>query len=225
MTLIVMNNVRLYYIKHQGEDELAQVDVLRVEQWLSLLSSQKQASIQRLLHYPHRLTSLLGLRLLNLCAQDEGIKNFKLSDVLYPDKGKPYWDTNDCFDFNISHSGSFILIITSTTLKVGVDVEAIRQLKYLNFKMVMSADELLEIQQTPQCFFNLWSKKEAVVKAANTVGLARMRDVRLNEDSAMLDEKQWFLKSIELDDQYAINIATSKVVDKLIVKQIQLKDL
>ena len=42
---------------------------------------------------------------------------------------------------------------------------------------------------------------------------------------AVLDEKQWFLKSINLDDQYAVNMATSKVVDELIVKQIQIKNL
>ena len=123
-----MNNVRLYYIKHQGESELAKIDAMRVKQWLSLLSRQKQASIQRLLHYPNRITSLLGLRLLSLCAQDEGIRSFKLSDVRYPDKGKPYWkNDHNCFDFNISHSGCFILIIASTTLKVGVDVEADRK--------------------------------------------------------------------------------------------------
>ncbi len=221
-----MNNARLYYIKHQGENELTDIAAARVKQWLSLLSRQKQASIQRLLHYPNRITSLLGLRLLSLCAQDEGIRSFKLNDVQYPDKGKPFWKSdNDCFDFNISHSGNFILIITSKTLKVGVDVEAIRKLKYLNFKMVLSADELLEIKQTPLCFFDLWSKKEAVVKAADTIGLARMRDVSLNEDIAILDEAQWFLKNIKLDNQYAINMATSKIVDDLIVKQIRLEDL
>ncbi len=74
-------------------------------------------------------------------------------------------------------------------------------------------------------FFDLWSKKEAVVKAADTVGLARMSDVSLKQNMAVLDEEQWFLKSINLDDQYAINMATSKAVDELIVKQIQIKNL
>ncbi|MFV9616732.1 MAG: 4'-phosphopantetheinyl transferase family protein [Gammaproteobacteria bacterium] len=221
-----MNSVRLYYIKHQGENELALIDALRVEQWLSELSEQKQASIQRLLHYQNRLTSLAGLRLLRLCAQDEGIGNFKLSEVQYPDTGKPFWgNKNNYFDFNISHSGNLIVISTSATLKVGVDVEQIRQLKRLSFKMVMSAEELAEIQQTPVLFFDLWSKKEAVVKAADTVGLARMRDVNLKQNMAVLDEDQWFLKSINLDNQYAINIATSKVIDELIVKQIQINNL
>ncbi len=220
-----MNSVRLYYIKHQGESDLAQIDALRMEQWLSELSNHKQASIQRLLHYQNRVTSLLALRLLSLCAQDEGIRSFKLSDVQYPDTGKPFWENNNYFDFNISHSGNLIVITTSATLKVGVDVEQIRQLKRLNFKMLMSSDELAEIKKTPVLFFELWSKKEAVVKAADTVGLARMSDVCLKQSMATLDEERWFLHSINLDNQYAVNMATSKVVDELIVKQIQLKHL
>ncbi len=221
-----MNSVRLYYIKHEGENDLAQIDTIRVQQWLSALSSQKQASIQRLLHYRNRVTSLAGLRLLRLCAQDESISNFKLSDVLYPDTGKPFWkNNNDYFDFNISHSGNLIVIASSATLKVGVDVEQIRSLKSLSFKRIMSADELADIEQTPVLFFDLWSKKEAVVKAADTVGLARMSDVSLKQNMAVLDEEQWFLKSINLDDQYAVNMATSKVVDELIVKKIQIKNL
>ena len=221
-----MNSVRLYFIKHQGENDLAQIDAIRVEQWLSALSGQKQASIQRLIHYRNRVTSLAALRMLRLCAQDEGIRNFKLSDVQYPDTGKPFWKNNkDYFDFNISHSGNLIVIAASAAVKVGVDVEQIRLLKRLSFKRVMSADELADIEQTPVLFFDLWSKKEAVVKAADTVGLARMSDVSLKQNMAVLDEEQWFLKSIKLDDQYAINMATSEAVDELIVKQIQIKNL
>ncbi len=166
---------------------------------------------------------MAGLRLLRLCAQDEGIRDFKLSDVRYPDTGKPFWkNNNDYFDFNISHSGNLIVIVASAALKVGVDVEQIRHLKRLSFKRIMSAEELAEIQQTPVLFFDLWSKKEAVVKAADTVGLARMSDVSLKQNMAALDEEQWYLKSINLDDQYAINMATSKMVDELIIKQIQI---
>ncbi len=221
-----MNSVRLYYIKHQGKNDLAKIDVIQVQQWLSALSNQKQVSVQRLIHYQDRVNSLAGLRLLHLCAQHDGIKNFKLSDVQYPDTGKPFWKSNnDYYDFNISHSGNLIVIAASATLKVGVDVEQIRLLKRLNFKRIMSADELARIKQTPELFFDLWSKKEAVVKAADTVGLARMSDVSLKQNMAVLDEEQWFLKSINLDDQYAINMATSKAVDDLIVKQIQIKNL
>ncbi len=218
-----MNSVRLYYIKHQGEDDLAKIDASLVEQWLELLSEEKQAAVQRLLHYNNRVTSLLGLHLLNECALDDVVPNFKLSEVQHPKADKPFWKQDDFFyDFNISHSANFIIVAASTTLKVGVDVEQIKRLKNLNFKRIMSADELSQIQKTPTLFFDLWSKKEAVVKAANTIGLARMQEVKLTSNQAGLDGITWYLKNINLDEEYAINLASSKPVDELIVKQIQL---
>jgi len=221
-----MNSVRLYYIKHTGESDLSQIGQLQVEQWLSSLSVLKQGAIQRLLHHKNQVNSLAGLQLLKLCAIDSGIKKFNLKDIEYPETGKPFWKSgNVFFDFNISHSGDFILVASSESVSVGIDVEKIKELKRLNFKMVMSAEELVQIQKQPMLFFSLWSKKEAVVKAANTIGLARMSDVNLNAHSAELDEKKWHLKTVDLDGAYAINLATSEPIDEFIVKQIQLTEL
>lgn len=230
-----MNSVRLYYIRHNGESDLAQLDKESVGQWSSELSIQKQASVQRLVHNSNRMTSLLGSRLLKMCTQHENIDNFRLSDVQYPDTGKPFWknNNNSFFDFNISHSGNLILIAVSKTLKVGVDAEKVRELKRLTFKKVMLPEELIQIHETPDLFFELWSKKEAVVKAADTAGLARISDVFLKENQAVLDETNWCLKRIDLDerdddrcdDKYAIHLATSEPVDELIIKHISIDEL
>ena len=221
-----MNSVRLYYIKHQGEHDLAQIDANRLGQWVQAISAQKRAAVQRLLHERDRRTSLIGLRLLDLCAQDEGIADFKLSELEYPQQGKPFWkNDNGIYDFNISHSGDMILVAASDSLQIGADAEAIKPLKRLNFKMVLSAEELTDIEQSPALFFELWSKKEAVVKAADTTGIARMRDVSLQQDKALLDEKTWHLKTVALDDGYAVNLASSAAIDELIIKQISLIQL
>ena len=221
-----MNSVRLYYIKHAGEDDLAQLDPILIEQWTSSLSAQKRATIQRLLNHRSQVNSLAGLRLLNMCAKDEGLSDFNLNEIEYPESGKPYWKKEQrCFDFNISHSGDLILVAASQSVIVGVDVEKIKELKRLNFKMVMSAEELAKIQRKPVLFFDLWSKKEAVVKAADTIGLARMGHVKLEGDTASLDEKQWHLKTVNLDEEYVINLALSKSTDEIIVKQIKLTQL
>jgi len=205
-----MNSVRLYYIKHAGESDLSQIGPMLVEQWKSSLSVLKKDAIQRLLHHRNQVDSLAGLRLLRMCARDEGIANFDLKEVVYPAEGKPYWRKKDSFfDFNISHSGNFILVATSQSVILGVDVEKIKELKRLNFKMVMSPEELAKIREQPVLFFDLWSKKEAVVKAADTVGLAKMGDVSLNEDGANLDDRSWYLKTLNLDEAYVINLATN----------------
>lgn len=202
-----------------------------MDQWLSELSMSKRKTVQRLINSDDQIASLLASQLLKMCARDEAVDDFLLCDINYPETGKPNWQSKQGYvlDFNISHSNKCVLVAVSNAVKIGVDVEKIRELKNLSFKMVMLPDELKLIRETPTLFFALWSKKEAVVKAANTSGLSRMRDVVLNEDQATLDGVDWYLNSVEtgmqLDDQYEIYLATSEAVDKLIIKNIILEDL
>ncbi len=226
-----MNSVRLYYMIHKGKSDLAKVGNKQMDQWLSELSMSKRKTVQRLINSDDQIASLLASQLLKMCARDEAVDDFLLCDVNYPETGKPNWQSKQGYvlDFNISHSNQCVLVAASNTVKIGVDVEKIRELKNLSFKMVMLPDELKLIRETPTLFFELWSKKEAVVKAANTSGLSRMRDVILMEDQATLDGVDWYLNSVEtgmqLDDQYEIYLATSEPVDKLIIKNIILEDL
>ena len=205
-----MNSVRLYYMIHKGKSDLAKVGNKQMDQWLSELSMSKRKTVQRLINSDDQIASLLASQLLKMCARDEAVDDFLLCDVNYPETGKPNWQSKQGYvlDFNISHSNQCVLVAASNTVKIGVDVEKIRELKNLSFKMVMLPDELKLIRETPNLFFALWSKKEAVVKAANTSGLSRMRDVILMEDQATLDGVDWYLNSVEtgmqIDDQYEI---------------------
>lgn len=225
-----MDRVLIYYIKHQGVNDLDKIDDRMLQRLLAELSPGKQESIQRLLNNKDRVTSLLGVLLLKIYTQAENINNFCLRNVCYPVDGKPYCKVEkEVFDFNISHSDNLIVLAASKNVKVGVDAEKIRQLKSLKFKKIMQPEELDRIEKEPELFFDLWSKKEAVVKAADTAGLVRMRDVELNENKAFLDEATWYLKKIELSAQmlenYSINLATSKPVEEVIIKQVQLSEI
>jgi 4'-phosphopantetheinyl transferase len=209
----------------------AQINEEQLDQWLAELSPQKQGSIRRLVNSRDRVSSLVGLQLLKKCMLDEGVLDFQLADINYPESGKPYWQSENgrkC-DFNISHSDGLIIVAMSRVMKVGIDAEKIRTLKSLNFKMVMSAGELEQIQQTPDLFFDLWSKKEAVVKAADTAGISRMRDVILNNEQASLDDECWHLKAVDrligMESEFSVHLATSRPVEKLIVKQLFQNDV
>jgi len=225
-----MNKVRIYFVKTPTGNNRCQINDALLDQWLPELSPRKQASIQRLINEKDRLSSLLGLCLLKMCAIDEKIQDFQLSHIHYPESGKPYWNSKSIhqFDFNISHSEGLIVVAMSKIMKVGVDVEKVRRLKNLNFKMVMLPDELNKIRQIPDMFFDLWSQKESVVKAANTSGIARMRDVYLNNDRATLDDVCWHLKSLNKhiapEEKFSIHLATSQPVEELILKQMLLDD-
>lgn len=227
----IINKVRLYFVKSASETSWAQTNEEQLDQWLSELSPQKQDSIQRLINSRDRVSSLVGLHLLKKCVLDEGVPDFQLANIKYPESGKPYWQSAnaDKLDFNISHSQDLIIVAMSRTMRVGVDAEKKRTLKSLNFKMVMSAGELEQIQQTPDLFFDLWSKKEAVVKAADTSGISRMRDVFLCNERATLDEECWHLRAVDrligMESEFSVHLATSRPVEKLIVKQVSLNDL
>jgi len=235
-----MSNVRLYYLLLDEADSTTyKLDKMIAQeltsQWMAELPAEKQVSLQRLINQRDRDVSLIAQRLLKHSVADEGIEEFKLKDVCYPLAAKPYWPAKNkkFLDFNISHSGRLILVAASQEVELGVDVEKNRQLKNLNFKMILSDDELELIKKTPEVFFDLWSKKEAVVKAANTTGIARMRDVVLQQESAELDGKIWHIKNIdktlidiELEQEtYSIYLATSAPVEKLIIEQRFLDEL
>ncbi|MBE9568522.1 MAG: 4'-phosphopantetheinyl transferase superfamily protein [Proteobacteria bacterium] len=238
-----MNSVRLYYIEIEPGNDTLSISRELFDLWLQELSAQKRSAIQRLVHGRDQLTSMLGLRLLKQCAIDEGFSDFKLTEVIYPEREKPQWapqctvrqglDENRVFDFNISHTHGLVVVAISKTLKLGIDAEQIRPLKRLSFKMVMREDELAQIKKTPGQFFDLWSKKEAVVKAANTAGLSRMRDVILDDaagdKTALLDDHLWYVKSMSeemnLSLGYAIHLATSLPADKVVLRSVLIDDL
>jgi 4'-phosphopantetheinyl transferase len=228
---VMKHPVHLCYLKHQQAEDLVHIEKPQLEQWLAELPPEKQAAVKRLARRSDRLTSLLATRLLKLCARDVGIENFYLTDVHYPEKAKPCWlnETASFFDFNITHTDSLIVVAASNSVTLGIDAEKIRKLKNLNFRRVLSPFELSAIQATPVLFFDFWTIREAVVKAANTRGLVRMHDVYLEQNRAILDDKEWYIKSIELDralhDQFVVHLATSEPDVEISIKRVMLNDL
>lgn len=220
-----MNLVRLYYIKPE-KTATWQPGEKRLEELMATLSEDKRSALTRLVNRADQIASLLGLLLLEKTARDEGVAGFRLGDINYPRTGKPVWCSNHDteFDFNISHSSGLVLVAASRTLKLGVDAEKIRHLKNMSFRRVLTADELQAIENDPALFFTLWSRKEAVVKAADTAGISRMHDVELTADRAMLDGKIWFISDLagrmQCDKDYAVNLATSAPVEQIIIKEV-----
>ena len=253
-----MNSVRLHYLSlEDGDPSQSSGNYLedhRLQQCMSELSADKRASLERLVDPRDRLVSLLALRLLKSCVFDEGITDFHLQDICYPEANKPYWSLsgnstlNGALDFNITHSADLIMAAVSRDVKLGIDAERHRKLKRLNFKMVLTGAELALVEHTEAIFFDIWSKKEAVVKAADTRGIARMRDVILDhgqrqhdhqerrqsdEEIAELDGETWWIMQLDkvIPDQekadqtsgergdYSIHMATSAKVDTLIVEK------
>jgi 4'-phosphopantetheinyl transferase len=92
----------------------------------------------------------------------------------YNPYGKPALvaDQNpDCVEFNLSHTGDHALCAITHGHAVGVDLEAMKPLDYLQMAGTVFSDceqatlQRLPVDQQAVAFFNGWTRKEAYIKA------------------------------------------------------------
>jgi 4'-phosphopantetheinyl transferase len=85
--------------------------------------------------------------------------------IKYSSHGKPYLVDYPNYDFNISHSGEYLLLAISKNGQVGVDIEIIKQDEDLSqlSPIVFSSSEQQLIHNNLH-FTQLWTKKEALLK-------------------------------------------------------------
>ncbi len=106
------------------------------------------------------------IRLLELLL-DVGISREKLATIQKSEKGKWYLPDSG-IDFNIAHSHDFVVCAVTDNGMVGVDLEKYRLLDWNTFRDCFTRDEFTSIlgsRKPDQYFFNLWTKKESLLKA------------------------------------------------------------
>jgi 4'-phosphopantetheinyl transferase len=86
--------------------------------------------------------------------------------------GKPYAPADAGLDFNLSHAGHHVLLAFARGQELGVDLERDeRRLSLLEIaRRFFAADEADALERLPAdarlpCFLQLWTRKEAVLKA------------------------------------------------------------
>jgi len=120
--------------------------------------------------------------------------------------GKPYLPGSPV-NFNVSHSGGIVLMAFSREVPVGVDIERVRpgvQARQIARRW-FTPEEVRWMEAVPALetarFFELWTRKEALVKGAGS-GLFR----ELNSFSALPDRVRladapeaggWFLRTLD----------------------------
>lgn len=147
-----------------------------------------------------RNISILSRGLLRMIsAQYLGIHPKKI-DFKYGAFGKPSYVQRTFLKFNVSHSGTYIVLAFTRESEIGVDVELIKK----NFDVLdiaqnfFSNDEIksLETFKKPErveAFFRCWTRKEAFIKAKGS-GLSFPLDaftVSLDKDNPELLKTEW----------------------------------
>ena len=183
------------------------------ERWQSLLSNVPdpiQHRITRYVRWQDRQAGLFGKLLLWQGLTDAAYPRDCLERLAYTAHGKPFLDSH--IDFNISHSGKYVICAISKEGQVGIDIEQIRKITLADFTRYMTAQEWQTIQAAPdpyEKFFDYWTKKECVLKADGRGLSIPLPDILINGETATVSNKLWFLKAVRLDVQYKCALATN----------------
>ncbi len=96
------------------------------------------------------------------------IKDFSINDFIYSEHGKPELEYEN-FSFNLSHSDEFLVLLICGQNSCGLDIQEIRVMKKYRdaLESVFTKNELEVLDQggANDQFFQLWSIKEAYIKA------------------------------------------------------------
>ena len=184
--------------------------------FLPAFSNDFQRKILKYRRWQDAQASLLG-RLL-LC---QGLKSMKkklcIEKLRYTAYNKPYFQ-NETVKFNISHSGNIVVCAITEVDEIGIDIELFHEIEVDDFKTQMTDMEWQRIicsNNIQDAFFEYWTQKEAIIKA-HGMGLSiPLKSFEIIDCETMIDNENFFLNEIVLDDNYKCHLASKRKVDTL----------
>ncbi len=144
----------------------------RLAQLRQYLSEQECAKVDRLIRPVHQQragVAYAALRAVLSCYVRVAKQELVFTKGSH---GKPYLDGSDGVYFNMTHSGSMLLIAVMQDCEVGVDVERVDEnIEFLKLAERFFAEpeylalEALPKKQQLRAFYRCWTRKEAYIKA------------------------------------------------------------
>ena len=196
---------------------------------LSLLSTSERARIDRLKRPRDRGRSLQAhcavRRILALQLQvDPRCLEFDVTGTGKPFLVRPAQN----LEFNLSHSGRYGLIAVATDRSVGVDIEVERPISDLRelAHRITTGREAKLLGQLPtnrvhSTFFNLWTRKEAVLKALGRGFLIDPREIDVGigpgRSYVNFDGRIWTVESLVIGSSVRAAAAIEGEIDTPLV--------
>lgn len=193
--------------------------------WLAELPAARRLQLEQQPDASGRDRSLLGSRLLRLALQRLAGSDAPLASLRYPPTGKPRLAPP--YDFSIAHCDGQVVCALADDGPVGIDVEAPGTQRADHFRLYLGEAERRWAGRDPQRFYTLWTRKEAIVKAADGEGLRELADVKLDPDSdrASFRGLPWHTASVPLGASFVAHLARREPLSALVAERISRETL
>lgn len=189
----------------------------------SLLLKEEQLKSESFLKEEDRIRYVLGRiyvrkLLANYLKTEPSDLEFK-----YSEQNKPILENYPMVNFNISHSGDYIILGFANKWSVGVDIELMNTHVDLYNMIIncMSSTEvsvILNSEMPRQMFYKYWTRKEALLKGIG-IGLTdRLKDINCSDGLNLVPiefsgfASSWKVWSFEMENSYSVSIAHDSAI-------------
>lgn len=201
------------------------------EKLLEGLSQLPERLRERILSYKdghERQLRLQGQMLIMNILKEFGLEcKYSLEDLKYTAYNRPYIDS--AVDFNISHSGNLVVCAGIMNGKVGVDIEQLRDIDIEQLKDEFCEAEWVRIlnHASPGSeSYRLWTRKEAVLKAAGKGMLGQASTIDTTAGVVMYEGETYYLHEVFVKEGYIVSVASNKPDEQIrVVNSIKAKDI
>lgn len=183
--------------------------------YVSRAPEKTQKKVSRFFRWQDRQSSLLGRLLLQEGLQRLGYRGGVLEQIQENPYGRPYIEEN--LDFNISHSGQFVVCSLIEGGRTGIDVEAIRDIDFTSLGKYMTSEEWRMINRSQNRlreFFRIWTRKESLIKADGRGLSIPLDEVSACSNSVEYAGVQWHLTDLPIDENHPCCLALNREGDE-----------
>ncbi len=197
------------------------MDVQSFENLLRELPVNFEDQILKFRRWEDRQRALLAKILLQRSLKFLDINHYAIGQLKFTKYKRPYFD--DRIDFNISHSGKYILCGISVDQKVGLDIEEIKSIQLKDFNTQFSEKELKSIGSSADkmyAFYNLWTQKESFLKAIGTGLQVSLKEIKISDHTIIWNNKHWYLHKINFEEKYISHLCCDLEFPEIIMHEI-----
>ena len=190
----------------------ADISALQLNVIRDLLPAESNFRADHFLVPEDRQRSLLGKALLGHWLLQGGHSLLLLEKLDKDPLDRPFLPLDA--DFNISHSGKFVVFVAQSQGRVGVDIEEIRPLGWERLQAYFPPStwqEILISDSPLPGFFRNWVVMESIVKATGQGIAALTKLPALNLNEIVFQEQAWRIHPLEVADGYCGAVASNQV--------------
>ncbi len=148
----------------------------------------------------------------------------RLKDWRRDENNKPVID--NWHAFNITHSSELVVFTYTTGESIGIDIEKRKTLEHHEIMENFHPEEQQFIRSAADstgCFYEIWVKKEALLKAAGIGIVNGLSEFSCVNDIVNYRRQSWFLKEVKVHPECTCYLCSLNESERIIIQEFKIK--